>query len=315
MDKWLEITISLPVYASILLLIVIIAAIIGLGIFLRKLNKRDKALISEIDEINFSNQSLTNEVDQLRLQIDGYKNEESIWKSDQEAYRHFSYNVSHDISNPLQSVLTNLDNMAQLSSSEEGLWRQYHSIIAAEIRRLIRLTESLRQLARIEIGVERIKREPVNLKAIVEDVMMARAEDADARDVHLIYDGPERPARILGDREQLHQMLMNLVDNSIKYSSDQGGEVIINILEEPEYLCVRVIDDGIGIPEEDLPYVFDTAYRSPDTRKHKRKGSGYGLAITKGIVEQHGGTIRVESRLHEGTTFFFDLPLFAPSAE
>jgi two-component system sensor histidine kinase VicK len=313
MDKWLEITISLPVYASILLLIVIIGAIISLGIFLRKLNRRDKALISEIDEINISNKLLTKEVDQLRSQVDGYKNKESIWESDQEAYRHFSYNVSHDISNPLQSVLTNLDNMAQLSSRETGLWRQYHSIIAAEIRRLIKLTESLRQLSRLETGMERINREPVNLKAIIEDVMMARAEDADASGVRLIYDGPERPARIMGDREQLYQVLTNLVDNGIKYSQDQGGEVVINILEESESICIRIIDNGIGIPEEDLPYIFETAYRSPETRKHKRQGSGYGLAIVKRIVEQHGGNLEVQSRQHEGTTFYFDLPLYTPS--
>ena len=307
MDKWLEITISLPVYASILLLIVTIGAIIGLGIFLRKLNRRDKALISKNDEIYLSNQSLKKEVDQLRLQVDEYKNKESIWKSDQEAYRHFSYNVSHDISNPLQSVLTNLDNMGQLSSREEGLWRQYHSIIAAEIRRLIKLTESLRQLSRLETGMERIHREPVNLKAIV--------EDADAQNVRLIYDGPERPARIIGDREQLQQVLTNLVDNGIKYSQEPGGEVVINVLEEPESVCVRIIDNGIGIPEEDLPYIFETAYRSPETRKHKRQGSGYGLAIVKRIVEQHGGTLEVESQLQEGTTFQFDLPLYSPSSE
>lgn len=315
MDKWLEITISLPVYASILLLIVIIGAIISLGIFLRKLNRRDKALISKKDEIYLSNQSLKIEVDQLRLQVDEYKNKESIWKSDQEAYRHFSYNVSHDISNPLQSMLTNLDNMGQLSSREEGLWRQYHSIIAAEIRRLIKLTESLRQLSRLETGMERIHREPVNLKAIVEDVMMARAEDADAQNVRLIYDGPERPARIIGDREQLQQVLTNLVDNGIKYSQEPGGEVVINVLEEPESVCVRIIDNGIGIPEEDLPYIFETAYRSPETRKHKRQGSGYGLAIVKRIVEQHGGNLAVQSRQHEGTTFYFDLPLYTPSEE
>jgi len=313
MDTWLEITISLPVFAAILLLIVIIGAITGLVIFLRKLNMRDKALISEIEKLELGNQSLSKEVERLENQVDEYRSMESAWESDQEAYQHFSYNVSHDISNPLQSVLTNLDNMANLTSSEAGLWKQYHSIIAAEIRRLIKLTESLRQLSRLETGMERINREPVNLKAIVEDVMMARAEDADASGVRLIYDGPERPAKILGDREQLQQVLTNLVDNGIKYSKDQGGEVVINVVEEAENLCVRVIDNGIGIPDEDLPYIFETAYRSPETRKYKRQGSGYGLAIVKRIVEQHGGKIHVDSRLHEGTTFYFDLPLYTPS--
>lgn len=313
MDTWLEITISLPVIAAIILLIALIGAVIGVVVFLRKLNKRDRTLLSEIDKLKLGNQSLSKEVDQLESQVEDYGSKESVWESDQEKYRHFSYNVSHDISNPLQSVLTNLDNMANLTPREAGLWKQYHSIIAAEIRRLIKLTESLRQLSRLETGMEHINREPVNIKAVVEDVVMARAEEADARDVRLIYDGPERPARIMGDREQLQQVLTNLVDNGIKYSKDQGGEVIINIVEEAENLCIRVIDNGIGIPEEDLPYIFETAYRSPETRKFKRQGSGYGLAIVKRVVEQHGGKIQVHSRLDEGTTFFFDIPLYNPS--
>jgi signal transduction histidine kinase len=98
------------------------------------------------------------------------------------------------------------------------------------------------------------------------------------------------------------------VDNGIKYSRSEGGEVIISLQEEQDGLWVRVSDEGVGIAEEDLSHIFDTAYRAPDARSFRRKGSGLGLAIVKQIVEQHGGEIRVQSQLGEGTTFSFDLP-------
>jgi signal transduction histidine kinase len=103
-----------------------------------------------------------------------------------------------------------------------------------------------------------------------------------------------------------------LVDNSIKYAKDGGGEVVISLQEEKEALLVRVSDEGLGISEEDIPYVFDTAYRSPAARSVKRTGSGLGLAIAKRIVEQHGGTIKVQSKLGEGTTVSFNVPLYKP---
>ena len=124
------------------------------------------------------------------------------------------------------------------------------------------------------------------------------------------YVGPERPARVLGDRDCLRQVLMNLVDNGIKYSKPEGGEVIINLQEEQDRLRVRVSDEGIGISEEDLPHIFETAYRAPDARSFRRKGTGLGLAIAQRIAEHHGGAIRVRSQPGEGTTFSFDLPLY-----
>jgi signal transduction histidine kinase len=113
----------------------------------------------------------------------------------------------------------------------------------------------------------------------------------------------------MGDRDQLLQVMMNLVDNSLKYSRDSGGEVIINVEDNHGCLRVRVIDNGIGIPKDDLPYLFETAYRSPNLLHIKKNGSGLGLAIVKRIIVQHGGSIEVESILGMGSTFSFELPI------
>jgi signal transduction histidine kinase len=118
----------------------------------------------------------------------------------------------------------------------------------------------------------------------------------------------------LGNREQLGQVVSNLVDNSIKYAKDSGGEVVISLQEEKDNILVRVSDEGIGIPDEDIPFVFDTAYRSPVAGSVKRSGSGLGLAIAKRVVEGHGGEISLQSKAGEGTNVAFSLPVYKPAS-
>jgi two-component system phosphate regulon sensor histidine kinase PhoR len=180
----------------------------------------------------------------------------------------------------------------------------------AEIGRLGSMTENLRLLSRLETPDLPIEWEPVNIKGVIEGVIMALFHTAENRGVRLLYSGPDRPARVLGSRDHLHQMLMNLVENGIKYSKYQGGEVMIHLKEEGDRLFLRVIDNGIGIQAEDIPFIFDTAYRAPATGSLRRAGTGLGLAIVKRIIEQQRSDIRVESQPGVGTTFSFDLPLY-----
>jgi two-component system sensor histidine kinase VicK len=291
LDSWLEITFQTP----LLLLPALALLLAGL-----------------IASVTFVFWRMLARIRRLSRETRKHTEQEAQWESAREAYRHFIYNLSHEVSNPLQSVQTNLDNMADCPLNEDDRRQQYHAIIASEVRRLVGLTESLRLLSRLETPDAPMVREPVNLKGVIEGVIMALFERAESQGVRLRYVGPERPPRVLGDRDHLHQVLMNLVDNGVKYSRPEGGEVIVSVQEEDDRLRVRVSDEGIGIPEEDLPHIFDTAYRAPDARSFRRKGSGLGLAIARRIVEQHGGEIRVQSRLGEGTTFFFDLPLYVP---
>jgi signal transduction histidine kinase len=246
----------------------------------------------------------------LQAQLADHQQQEEQWRSAREAYRHFIYNLSHEVANPLQSMQTNLDNLAGCRVDESHRWRQYQGAIAAEIQRMSTLTENLRLLSHLETPDMLLVQEPVNLKGVVEEVIMTVHDAAEARGVRLRYVGPERPARVLGDRDRLVQVLRNLVDNGIKYSHAEGGTVLIGVQEEGEWLWVRVSDEGMGIALEDQPHIFDLAYRALEARSFRRMGSGLGLAIVKRIVEQHGGRIQVQSRPGEGTTFSFSLPLY-----
>lgn len=294
-SDWIQITIRTPLLLLPVLAILLIVLAGGVVTVLR----RQRIKLEQVED--------------LRTQLDQYAEREAQWTSAREAYRHFVYNVSHEVANPLQSIQTNLDNMATCSVDEEGRWRQHHQIIVAEVRRLVRLMDNLRLLSRLETPDAPTVREPVNLRAVTEDVIMSLYDESEKRGVRLRYFGPSRPARVMGDRDRLRQVLLNLVDNGIKYSRGNSGEVVIGIEEEGDRLRVRVSDQGVGIAEEDLPHIFDTAYRVPDSRSLRQKGSGLGLAIVQQIVRQHGGEVMVHSRIGEGTTFSFDLPLYVPS--
>jgi len=296
LDSWLEIIIRTPLLLFLVIMLVLIGLIASAAFAYRRLRAQITQLLDRAQH--------------LRAQLAKRPEQEEQWASAREAYRHFIYNVSHEVSNPLQSIQTNLDNMLSCLPDQAGQWSQYHATIVTELRRLAGLTENLRLLSHLETPEAPTVREPVNLKGVIEDVIMALFERAEARGVRMRYVGPERPARVLGDRDCLRQVLMNLVDNGIKYSKPEGGEVIINLQEEQDRLRVRVSDEGIGISEEDLPHIFETAYRAPDARSFRRKGTGLGLAIAQRIAEHHGGAIRVQSQPGEGTTFSFDLPLY-----
>lgn len=296
-DTWISLTVRAPLIAIPIILLILAALIY---IVIRRLRTRRQ-----------ENQIQLQELQHLRDEIEAQR-QTGPESARMDIYRQFIYNISHEVANPLQSIQTNLDNMARCTPEEIGRWQQYQGVISAEIKRLSVMTQNLRLLSRLETEDIPVKREPINIKAVIEDVMMAQIERAEQREISLIYKGPNRPARVFGNRDHLRQVLINLVDNSIKYSQDGGSEIIIRVQDDGPRLIVQVSDDGIGIPEEDHAYIFDTAYRVPSEKSMRRAGTGLGLAIVKRIIEQHGGEIKVESSLGEGATFTFDLPLYSP---
>lgn len=229
-----------------------------------------------------------------------------------DAYRQFISTLSHDGMTLLQTAEASLTVLGECSPAQLGLWRQAHASATDAVLQLSAMLSKLRDLSRIEAQGAPSIREPVNLKRLVEGVIMAAGDGAEARHVRLRYMGPDRLARVLGDEGQLRQAVANLVDNAIKYSRPEGGDVIIALREEADRLCLRVSDEGIGIGEEHLPHVFDTAYRAPDPHALRRAGSGLGLAIVKRIVERHGGQVSAQSELGRGSTFGLDLPIYLP---
>jgi len=214
----------------------------------------------------------------------------------------FLADVSHELRTPLTSVRGNLDLMRRFGRYDE----ESMEVIQDEMERMSRLLGDLLLLARADTGGLPLRHEPVDLDSILIEVyrQVSRIE----KPVTLELTAVDQ-ARIMGDEDRLKQLLLNLVDNGIKYTQP-GGTVRLSLSQENGWAYLVVSDTGIGIPPEDLPHIFDRFYRVDKARSRAQGGSGLGLAIAKWIVQAHGGAMKVESAVGEGTTFRITLPLY-----
>jgi signal transduction histidine kinase len=191
-------------------------------------------------------------------------------------------------------------------SGDERVGR-FAVIVRRQVARMSRLLEDLLDAARIDGGSLRLEPEPVDLAALVAEVAADFAMQADAAGVTIRTDVPSNVPSIEGDRARLIQALSNLVSNSLKFTP-RGGNVHVTARLVANTVQLAVADTGCGIEAAQLPRVFDAFWQADAARS---MGMGLGLHIVRGIVERHGGAIRVASAVGAGTTFEVDLPLAA----
>lgn len=225
----------------------------------------------------------------------------------EEFYRSFIQNISHELLTPLAAIAGHVANIKECSIEEVESWRRSQDIIEREVRRLTGLTSNLLLLSRLESGVP-LRLEPTNIGALVEEAVAGLLRVAQANGIELSIQSPPRLPRIPADRDRIKQVFINLLDNAVKYCP-AGSEVRVRLETDGESIIVEVADNGPGIPPEDLPHIFDKMYRVEKESTRSVEGSGLGLSIVKRIVELHGGQIAVESAVGEGTTFRVRLPL------
>jgi PAS domain S-box-containing protein len=200
--------------------------------------------------------------------------------------------VSHELRTPLTSILGNVELLADGDAGALSA-PQARLVAAAErnARRLLSLIEDLLMLARIEAGAIKINARPVQVRAIVGGALEALHTSRASRGVELSVDLMNEHLVVLGDQAQLERVLINLVDNGLKFTPP-GGHVRVTVDgEEDGYARLVVSDTGIGIPSEQVDSVFERFFRSPRSPERAAQGTGLGLAITRSIVERHGGRI------------------------
>jgi two-component system phosphate regulon sensor histidine kinase PhoR len=217
----------------------------------------------------------------------------------------FVANVSHDLKTPLTSIKAYCE--ALLDMVTDHTQKEFLKVIDEESDRLISMIMSLLNVSRIQSGRLKLEFTLVDPKSIVEEIKSVSKVQSERHRLIIEY-APELPDQVLLDKERMKEVMINLISNAIKYSPD-GGNVEIHMGVCENNLKIDVKDYGMGIGPEHLPKIFDQFYRVDSSMTASISGTGLGLTIVKGIVEGHGGHIKVESQLGKGSTFTLLLPI------
>lgn len=225
----------------------------------------------------------------------------------------FVSDVSHELRTPLATIQSAVHLIERARERLDPLEHRALELADQELKRIRGMVEELLILAQMDSRQYALELAPTDLDEVIRkalDSIEAKAERFGI-EVHYAEDGlieaPDETHRCVCDAQKIYQVLLNLLDNAIKYS-DAGGRVDISVLESISSITIRVSDTGVGIPEEDLPNLFDRFYRVNKDRSRATGGSGLGLAISKQIVELHGGSLFVKSEVGAGSTFEVRLP-------
>jgi signal transduction histidine kinase len=213
-------------------------------------------------------------------------------------------NVSHELKTPITAIRAHLENVLDGVEAPDPATLQ---VMLTQTERLSRLIDQLLELSRLESGELPLRREEVELAPLVSQVLSEIEVARSDRGVEVSSDVPADLPAIEADRERVHQVLFNLLDNALRFTPN-GGSVTVSAERHDSSVEVRVADTGVGISPEHLPRLFERFYRADPARSRDDGGTGIGLAIARSVVEAHGGHITAESEPGAGAAFTFDLP-------
>ena len=227
----------------------------------------------------------------------------------EEVRRRFVSDASHELKTPLASIRLLTDSILQTDQMEAETVREFVSDIGREAERLTRITEHLLALTRLD-SLPASQTEPVDLGQVTGRVVSMLLPVADSAGVSL--ETNLKPGCIVrGTEDEMYQIAHNLVENAIKYNFD-GGKVFVEVYPDGDQILLEVGDTGIGIPDEDLPKVFNRFYRVDKARSRAAGGTGLGLSIVRDTVRRHGGWVIARPRHPEGSIFTVGFPRFTP---
>jgi len=219
----------------------------------------------------------------------------------------FVANVSHELRTPVASIKGYAETLLEGALEDKENAEDFLKIIYSDSDRLARLIDDLLDLSKIESGKLKLTLKPTALEPIIKRVVYGLNKQAKDKSIKIQIDTPLDLPDILADETRVAQVLLNLIDNAIKYTESKGL-ITISAKEKDKFVQINVSDTGVGIPEKDIPRLFERFYRVDKVRSRELGGTGLGLSIVKHIVQAHGGQVSVQSVLGQGCTFSFTIP-------
>jgi two-component system phosphate regulon sensor histidine kinase PhoR len=235
-------------------------------------------------------------------------NDITSYKKLEQVRKDFIANVSHELKTPVASISGFAETLMEDGGENPENVKEFSRIIYKQSQRLSRMINRLLELSRLESENRELKLESIDINQLIQDTINFMQQKNDCQDKIISFEKPNNPMMINADPDIIAQVLINLLDNAIKYGSD-SDHIIVGVEEQNNEVKISVEDHGIGIPENDKERVFERFYRVDKTRSRKTGGTGLGLAIAKHLIENHGGQIGVDSIDGKGTIFSFTVPI------
>jgi len=263
-----------------------------------------KAPISSNDEIGDLAEAINNMSEQISSRMEELKRLERVRQD-------FVANVSHELRTPVSTIRGYAETLIDGALEDKKNAMDFLKIIHADSKRLATLINDLLELSKIESEEPSLELSPCSIGQVAERVAKNLDKLAGDKSIEIVLNVPSGVPDALANEKAIGQALSNLVDNAVKYT-EEGGTIAISVRVDAGLVRVDVTDTGIGIPEGDLPRIFERFYRVDKARSRELGGTGLGLSIVKHIAQAHGGEVHVESALGEGSTFSLTLPVAAP---
>lgn len=268
---------------------------------------------SKREEFYYKNILPQKSIDEVRADVEYWamqrKAEIELLMKNEAFRKEFLQNLSHELKTPIFAIQGYVDTLLAGALHNEAVNAKFLQSASRNVDRLVNLIDDLDEISRLESGQFQLNATSFVIQEELKDVYETLFLKAKEKNIKmLVKKGCEFPLTVVGDKEKIRRVLTNLVDNAIKYSNANSTIEASFYNVDGKSVLIEISDEGVGIPEEHLPRIFERFYRTDLARSRKEGGSGLGLSICKHIIEAHGNSIHVRSKLNVGTTIGFTLP-------
>ena len=244
--------------------------------------------------------------DEIAQLAEAFNNMAESLSSSEFTRKNFIANVSHELKTPMTTISGFIDGILDGTIPPEK-HAYYLRIVSEEVKRLSRLVRSMLDLSRIDSGELKLNYQEFDLLAVLVNILLTFEQEIEKKKIEIRGLDTISPKIIFGDKDLLHQVVYNLIENAVKFTNE-NGYISFNIVESLEQTNFVIRNSGIGIKQSEIPLVFDRFYKTDKSRSKDKKGLGLGLYLVRSIIRMHGGDIKAESNYNEYTQFEFYIP-------